>query len=51
MEVYGKLNELNILFNMVEVDGYKVGGFIVVFNVLLEDSDLDLVNEIMYVIS
>lgn len=51
MEAYGKLNELNISFNMVEVDGYKVGGFIAVPNALLEDSDLDLVNEIMYSIS
>lgn len=51
MEAYGKLNELNISFNMVEVDGYKVGGFIAAPNALLEDSDLDLVNEIMYAIS
>ncbi|NMF06262.1 phage major capsid protein [Clostridium beijerinckii] len=47
-EAYGKLNELNILFNQVEVDGYKVGGFIAVPNALLEDSDLDLASEIMY---
>lgn len=51
MEAYGKLNELNISFNMVEVDGYKVGGFIAAPNALLEDSDLDLANEIMYSIS
>ena len=51
MEAYGKLNELNITFNQVEVDGYKVGGFIAAPNALLEDSDLDLVNEIMYSIS
>lgn len=51
MEAYGKLNELNISFNQVEVDGYKVGGFIAAPNALLEDSDLDLVNEIMYNIS
>jgi HK97 family phage major capsid protein len=51
METYGKLNELNISFNQVEVDGYKVGGFIAAPNALLEDSDLDLVNEIMFTIS
>jgi len=51
MEAYGKLNELNISFNQVEVDGYKVGGFIAAPNTLLEDSDFDLVNEIMYSIS
>jgi len=51
IEAYGKLNELSISFNQVEVDGYKVGGFIAAPNALLEDSDLDLVNEIMYSIS
>ena len=51
METYGKLNELNISFNQGEVDGYKVGGFIAAPNALLEDSDLDLVNAIMYNIS
>jgi len=46
-EMVGKLNELNIVFNQIEVDGYKVGGFIAVPNSLLEDSDLSLSNEIM----
>lgn len=46
-EMVGKLNELNIVFNQIEVDGYKVGGFIAVPNSLLEDSDLSLANEIM----
>ena len=46
-EMVGKLNELDISFNRIEVDGYKVGGFIAVPNSTLEDSDLNLVNEIM----
>jgi HK97 family phage major capsid protein len=46
-EAVGKLNELNIVFNQVEVDGYKVGGFIAVPNSTLEDSDIVLSNEIM----
>lgn len=46
-EAVGKLNELNIVFNQIEVDGYKVGGFIAIPNSTLEDSDLDLTNEIM----
>lgn len=46
-EMIGKLNELNIVFNQVEVDGYKVGGFIAIPNSILEDSDLSLANEIM----
>lgn len=46
-EAVGKLNELSIVFNQVEVDGYKVGGFIAIPNSLLEDSDINLVNEIM----
>lgn len=38
-EMCGKLNELSIAFTGVEIDGYKVGGFIPVCNALLEDSD------------
>lgn len=47
MEACGKLNELNIAFNQVEVDGYKVGGFMAICNATLEDSDLNLANEIL----
>lgn len=46
-EAIAKLNELSISFNQVEVDGYKVGGFIPVPNSTLEDSDLNLANEIL----
>jgi HK97 family phage major capsid protein len=46
-EAVGKLNELALKFNQIEVDGYKVGGFIPVPNSILEDSDLNLANEIM----
>lgn len=46
-EMIGKLNEESIQFNVVEVDGYKVGGFIVVNNSVLEDSDLNLATEII----
>ena len=46
-EAIGNLNELTLAFNQVEVDGYKVGGFIPVPNSTLEDSDLNLANEIL----
>jgi HK97 family phage major capsid protein len=46
-EAVGKLNELAIVFNQIEVDGYKVGGFIAVPNSILEDTDIALANEIM----
>lgn len=46
-EMIGKLNELTISFNQVEVDGYKVGGFIVVPNSTLEDSNINLAAEIL----
>jgi HK97 family phage major capsid protein len=45
-EMVANLNELNIVFNQVEVDGYMVGGFIAVPNSILEDSDVALANEI-----
>lgn len=47
MEMCGKLNELEFAFNQIEVDGYKVGGFIPVCNALLADSDVNLGEEIM----
>ncbi|NTW04538.1 MAG: phage major capsid protein [Peptococcaceae bacterium] len=47
IEAVGSLNELELKFNQVEVDGYKVGGFIPVPNATLEDSDLNLASEIM----
>lgn len=46
-EMCGKLNELNFLFNQVEVDGYKVGGYVAVCNATLEDSDLSLATELL----
>lgn len=50
-EMVGALNELDINFNQVEVDGYKVGGFISIPNSILQDSDINLANEIMMQIS
>lgn len=41
-EQCGKINELSIGFNDVEIDGYKVGGFFKMCNAVLEDSDYDL---------
>ncbi len=41
-EMCGKLNELDIEFAGVEVDGFKVGGFIPVCNAILEDSIINL---------
>lgn len=46
MEMAGALNELEFGFNMVEADGYKVGGFIPVPNSILSDSDINLLVEI-----
>lgn len=41
-EMCSKLNELDLNFIGVEIDGYKVGGFIPVCNATLEDSDENL---------
>ena len=49
-EMCAKLNELDLGFNEVEVDGYKVGGFIPVCNAILEDSEIDLAAEIITVL-
>lgn len=50
-EMCGALNELNFVFNQVEIDGYKVGGFVPVCNALLEDSDIALASWIIEMIS
>lgn len=46
-EACANLNELDLAFNSVELDNYKVGGYMAVCNATLEDSDIDLVAEIM----
>lgn len=46
-EACGNLNELTFGFNGVEVDGFKVGGYVPVCNALLADNDVDLANVIV----
>ncbi len=46
-ECCANLNELTLGFNDVEVDCYKVGGFFKLCNATLEDSDVDLANELL----
>ena len=46
-EAVGALNNLDLTFNQIEVDGYKVGGYIAVPNAYLEDSDVNLAGEIV----
>lgn len=49
-EACATLNELDFGFSQIEVDGYKVGGFIPVCNATLEDSDANLSATIVDVI-
>ena len=42
-----KLNELDLAFNDVEVNCWKVGGYFAVCNATLEDSDIDLAAELV----
>lgn len=46
-EMCATLNELDLSFTAVEVDGYKVGGYIAICNAVLEDSDIALASEII----
>lgn len=46
-EMCAKLNELDLSFAAVEFDGYKVGGFFAICNATLEDSDIDLMAELI----
>ena len=46
-EACANLNELDLSFSKVEVDGYKVGGYFKVCNATIEDSDVDLADELI----
>jgi len=46
-EACASLNELSLNFYDEEVDGYKVGGYIAICNATLEDSDINLAEEII----
>lgn len=49
-ECCANLNELNLAFNEAEVDCWKVGGYFAVCNAAVEDSDIDLLVNIMQVL-
>lgn len=49
-EACANLNELDLGFSKVEVDGYKVGGYFKICNATLEDSDVDLASELIRVL-
>lgn len=46
-EMCANLNELDLSFTDVEVDGYKVGGYFRICNATLEDSDIDLAADLI----
>lgn len=50
-EMCANLNELSLSFSGIELDGYKVGGFMAVCNAILEDSDINLAQEILTAIT
>lgn len=45
-EACANLNELDLSWSQVEIDGYKCGGYFKVCNAVLEDSDTDLAAEL-----
>ena len=50
-EMCGALNELNFVFNQIELEAYKVGGFVPVCNALLQDNDIALASWIVEMMS
>ena len=50
-ECCASLNELNLTFNDVEVDCFKVAGYFKVCNAVLEDSDIDLASTLLDALS
>ena len=49
-EMKGALNELEFALSEIELDGFKVGGYILIDNYLLADSDIALGEEIIYML-
>ena len=47
-EMCGKVNEMNLVFNDAEVDGYKVGAYVALCNALIEDNDVNLVEQVIF---
>ncbi len=50
-ECCANLNELDLGFNDVELDCYKLGGYYAICNANLEDSDVDLASELITALS
>ncbi|MFR5876329.1 MAG: phage major capsid protein [Eubacterium sp.] len=50
-DVYAILNEMDLGFNEIEVDGYQVAGFFAVANADANDNDVDLLTKIITAIS
>lgn len=50
-EMCGNINELNLQFGQITLDGYKVAGYVPVCNALLEDNDVNLASFIVEMIS
>ena len=50
-ECCGNLNELTFAFNQITMGCYKVAGFVLICNSLLQDSDLNLAAELIEMIS
>lgn len=49
-EMCAALKELDLAFYNMEVDGYKVSGYFAVCNAVLEDSDINLADELFHAI-
>ena len=46
-EMCANINELDLGFNEIEMDGYKVAGYIKICNAILDDNDINLASEII----
>jgi HK97 family phage major capsid protein len=50
-EMVATLNEATLVFNQLQVDGYKVGSYFPIPNSTIEDSDLNLADEVLTAIA
>ena len=47
-EMTGAINEMDLVFNQAEMDGYKVAAYIPLSNALIQDNDVELVSAVVF---
>lgn len=47
-EMTGAINEMDLIFNQTEMDGFKVAAYVPIHNSIVEDNDVELVSNVIF---